>query len=175
MYQEFARHDQIPLQELKERKEVEVFEMRPMESGDIQHIAKVGMIIPNHKEQLPLFITELGHYQIVLRIHWLRLHDVAMHFASNTVTCGSQYGITHCHDVPVTVQGVTEEPPEPVYQVTEIFEPQIPPLRPFRGNSVMLNGAAFFGMVDKGKLTLFKASLYDINKAVDAKDWKECP
>jgi len=132
-------------------------------------------MIQDHKEQLPIFITKLGHYPIVLGIPWLRLHDVAVQFASNTVTFGSQYCTTHCHDAPVTVQGVTEEPPEPVYAPSGIFEPQICPQRPFRGNIIMLNGSSFFGTVKKGKLKVFKASLYDINKAIEAKDLKERP
>jgi hypothetical protein len=125
MDQDFARHHQIPLQELKEKKQVEVIDGRPIESRDITHIAKVGMQIPEHKEHLPMFITKLGHYPIVLGIPWLRLHNGAVRFASNTVTFGSQYSITHCHDAPVTIQGVTEEPPEPIYQVKNIFEPKI--------------------------------------------------
>ena len=98
MDQDFARHHKIPLQELKEKKQVEVIDGRPIESGDISHIAKVGMKIQEHREQLPMFITKLGHYPIVLGIPWLRLHDVAVRFASNTVTFGSQYCITYCHD-----------------------------------------------------------------------------
>ena len=100
---------------------------------------------------------------------------MAVRFASNIVTFGSQYCITHCHDTPVTVEGVTEEPPEPVYQVKDIFELQIRPPRPFEGNIVMLNGASFFHTVKKGKLKVFKASLYDINKAIEAKDLEEHP
>jgi hypothetical protein len=88
---------------------------------------------------------------------------------------GSQYCITHCHDTSVTVQGVREEPTEPVYQVKDIFEPNIRPIRPFGGDIAMLHGASFFRTVKKGKLTLFKASLYDINKAIEAKDLKERP
>jgi hypothetical protein len=103
MDQDFAGHHQIPLQELKETKEVEVIDGRPIESGDIRHIAKVGMHIQEHKEQLPMFITKLRHSLIVLGIHWLRLHDVAVRFVSNTVTSGSQYCITQCHDAPVTI------------------------------------------------------------------------
>jgi hypothetical protein len=83
---DFACHHQIPLQELKKKKQVEVSERRLIESGDITHIAKVGMKIQNHKEQLPMFITKLGDYPIVLGIPWLWLHDVAVHFASNDVT-----------------------------------------------------------------------------------------
>jgi hypothetical protein len=75
----------------------------------------------------------------------------------------------------VTVQGVTEEPTEPVYQANEIFEPQIRPSRQFQGNIVMFNGVSFFCTVKNGKLTVFKASLYDINKAIEAKDLNERP
>jgi hypothetical protein len=116
MDQDFARHHQIPRQELKEKKQVEVIDGRPIESGDITHIAKVGIKIQENKEQLPMFITKLGHYAIVLGIAWLQLYDVAVRFASNTVTFGLQYCITHCHDTSDTVQDVLEEPPEPVYQ-----------------------------------------------------------
>ena len=77
-----------------------------------------------------MFVTQLGHYTIVLGIPCLQLHDVAVRFASNMVTFGSQSCTTHCHEAPVTVQGVTEEPPEPVYAAGGIFEPQICPQRP---------------------------------------------
>jgi len=50
MDQDFARHHQIPLQELKEKKQVEVIDGRPIESGDIMHVAKVGMQIQQYKE-----------------------------------------------------------------------------------------------------------------------------
>jgi hypothetical protein len=39
----------------------------------------------------------------------------------------------------------------------------------------MLNGASFFRTVKKGRLTVFKASLHDINKAIEANDLKEHP
>jgi hypothetical protein len=173
MDQDFAHHHQIPLQQLKEKRQVEVIDGRPIESGDITHIAIVRMNIQEHKEQLPMFITKLGHYSIVLGIPWLRLHDVAVRFASNTITFGLQYCITHCHDASVTVQGVKEEPPEPVYQAKDMFEPRIRPPRPFQGNIAMLNGASFFCTVKNRRLTVFKASLYDINSAIVAKDLKE--
>jgi hypothetical protein len=88
MDQDFTRHHQIPLQELKEKKHVEVIDGRPIESGDITHIARGGIKIQEHREQLPMFITKLGHYPIVLGIPWLQLHDVAVRFASNTGTFG---------------------------------------------------------------------------------------
>ena len=122
-----------------------------------------------------MFIQKLGHYPIVVGIPWLRLHDVAVYFASNTVTFGSQYCPTHCNNAPVTVQEVTEEPREPAYSVKDVFEPTIRPQRPFWGNIVMLNGSSFFRTPKNGKLMIFKASLHDINKAIEAKDMKERP
>jgi predicted aspartyl protease len=38
MDQDCARHHQIPLQELKQKKQVEVIDRRPIKSGDITHI-----------------------------------------------------------------------------------------------------------------------------------------
>jgi hypothetical protein len=49
MDQDFACHHRIPLQELKEKKQLEVIDRRPIESGDITHIGKVGMKIQEHK------------------------------------------------------------------------------------------------------------------------------
>ena len=144
MHQDFAHHHLIALQGVKEERHVEVIDGRPIESGDITHIATVGMMIQDHKAQLPMFVTKLGYYPILVGITWLRLHDVAVWFASNTVTFVSQYCTTHCHDVPIRVQGVSAEPRDPVYPKDRaIFEPQIRPQRSFRGNIVMLNGSLF--------------------------------
>jgi predicted aspartyl protease len=88
MDQDFACHHQIPFQELKEKRQVEVINGRPIESGDITHIAKVSMKMEDHKDQLLMFVTKLGHYPIVLGTPFVRLHDVVVRFASNTVTFG---------------------------------------------------------------------------------------
>ena len=39
----------------------------------------------------------------------------------------------------------------------------------------MLNGSSFFRTVRRGKLMVFKASLYDINKAIEAENLRERP
>jgi len=66
MDQDFARHHQIPLQELKGEKTSGSYQRKTIESGDITHIAKVGMRIQEHNDQLPMFHYEVGHYPIVL-------------------------------------------------------------------------------------------------------------
>jgi len=175
MHQEFSRHHEVRLTELKERSQVEVINGRTIESGDITHLAEVEMSIQDHKERIPMFVTKLGHYPIALGIPWLRLHDVALRFASNTVTFGSLHCVGHCQDCPVKVQGVTEEPPESVYEEKKFGNAVIRKPKPFSGNIAMFSEASFFRTVKRGKLTIFKASLYDINKAIEAKDLKERP
>jgi len=172
---DYAHHHQIPLQELKEKPQVEVIDRRPIECGDITHLAQVRMKIQDHEEQLPMFITKLRHYPIVLGIPCLQLHDVAVQFALNTGTFGSQYCMARCHDEPITVQGVTEELHNLISSSGGKFELQIRPQQPFCGSIVMLNRSPFFWTVKTGKLKVFKASLYDINKAIEAKDFKERP
>ena len=174
--EDFARHHQITLQQHKEEKRVDVIDGIPIESGDITHIAKVGIKIHDHREQLPMFITKLWHYRIFLGIPWILLHDVALRFASNTVSFGSQYCMTYFHHAPVTVQGVTEEPLEPICsQETDIFQPQIRPWRPFGSNIVMLNEASFCRTACKGRLLVFKAFLYNIIIPIEDKDLKKHP
>jgi hypothetical protein len=58
-----------------------------------------------------MFMTKLGHYPLMLGIPWLKLHDVAICFASNLVTFGSQYCLAHCNDRAVTIRGISEDPP----------------------------------------------------------------
>jgi len=139
MDQDYAHQHQIPVQQLKKKRQVEVIDGRPIQSGDITHIAIIRMAIYNQKEKLPMFVTKLGHYPTVFRIPWLQLHDVVVRFASYTVPFGSQYCTTHCHDAPVTVQGGIEEPPEHVIPPGLIIEQQILPPPQFRRDLVILN------------------------------------
>ena len=65
---------------------------------------------------------------------------MAVPFVSDDVTFGSQCLLTHGHDTSVTVQGVTDEPSEPVHPVNDIIEPQIRHPRQCPGNIMMVNG-----------------------------------
>jgi len=137
---------------------------------------KVGVTIQDHKELLSMFVMKLGHYAIVLGISRLRPHDVAVWFASNTVTFGSQCCTTHSHDTPVTVQEVKEDPLEPAYVEKEsLFELQIWVQRPFWSILVMLNGPSHFCTFKKGRLMVYTSSLYEINQAIEPQDLEEWP
>ena len=70
--EEFVRHHKFPLYKLQNPRVLEVIDGRPIESGTITHMTKLRMIIDKHQEELPLFITNLGHYPMVLGIPWIQ-------------------------------------------------------------------------------------------------------
>jgi hypothetical protein len=84
---------------------------------------EVCLDIQGHREKLPMFITMLGCYPIVLGIPWLKQHDIVIRFASNLVTFRSQHCLAHYVDRAVTIPGTSEEPtdvlpiPEPPIQL----------------------------------------------------------
>jgi predicted aspartyl protease len=110
--QDFANRHQLSPRPLKTPRALEVIDGRKIYSGDITHMVEAQLSIHEHRERLPMFVTKLGHYPIVLGIPWLKQHDVAIHFESNLVTFGSQYCLAHCNDRAVTVRGTSEQPPE---------------------------------------------------------------
>jgi len=101
--EDFARHHQLPLTPLWYPRNLEVIDGRLISSGDITHVANTHLSILEHHESLPMFVTKLGHYPIVLSIPWLELHDVAIRFSSRTLTFGSQYCVSHCNQTPTVV------------------------------------------------------------------------
>jgi len=101
--EDFARHHQLPLTPLQYPRSLEVINGRPISSGDITHVANTHLAILEHQETLPMFVTKLGHYPVVLGIPWLELHDVAIRFSSRTLTFGSQYCTSHCNRAPTIV------------------------------------------------------------------------
>ena len=68
---DYAHHHNLPLHSLKEPRHLEVIDGRPIDSGDITHVVKVGLNINGHYEQLSAYVTKLGHYPLVLGIPWL--------------------------------------------------------------------------------------------------------
>jgi len=105
----FARHHQLPLVPFPNPRSLEVIDGHLISSGDITHTTTVKLSINEHQEELPMFVTQLGHYPIVLAIPWMDLHDIKIRFHSCTVTFGSQYCSTHCTPFPTVAHGVAPE------------------------------------------------------------------
>ena len=108
----FARHHNFPLFPMKNPRVLEVIDGRPISSGAITHLARVTLYINQHVEVLFMFVTRLGHYPIVLGIPWLRHHDVAIRFSSNTITFDSEYCLNNCSTEPVIAHGTLYDPPD---------------------------------------------------------------
>jgi len=111
--EDFARHHQLPLAPLKYPRALEVIDGRPISSRDITNTANATLSIHEHREQIPMFVTKLSHYPIVLGIPWMELHNVTIRFSSCTLTFGSQYCIANCNRVPTVAHAISSEPPEP--------------------------------------------------------------
>ena len=92
--EDFACRHHLPLTPLRKPRSLEVIDGRPILSGAVTHLAIVTLRIHNHTETLPLFVTKLGHYPIVLGIPWLRKNDVTICFARNQLS----FGPIHCPD-----------------------------------------------------------------------------
>lgn len=108
------------------------------------------MTIDKHTETLPLFVTKLGHYPVVLGIPWLRHHDVSISFAKNTVSFDSDYCLTHCAPTAATTKGISIPPPDK------------------QGSRIcMVNAVAFRRLTGKSAgHTIFSVSMREIDRAL---------
>jgi len=112
--EEFVRDHNLPLFKLTMPRTLEVIDGRLIESGTITHLTKLSMNINSHKEQIPMFITKLGHYPLVLGLTWLRCHDTNIQFASNTLTFDSDFCLTHCYTNATSIKGISIPIPEQI-------------------------------------------------------------
>jgi hypothetical protein len=101
--QDFADRHKIPLCALKIPHVLDVIDGGKISSGDITHIVEAYLSIHEYHKRLPIFVTILCHYPIILGIPWLKQYDVTIYFASNLSTFRSQYYLAHCNDMAVMV------------------------------------------------------------------------
>jgi hypothetical protein len=95
--QDFANHYQLLPCPLKTPHTLEGIDGQKISSGHITHIVEAQLSIHEYRERLPMFVTKLGYYPMVLGIPWLKQHNVAIHFALNLITFGSPYCLTYCN------------------------------------------------------------------------------
>ena len=72
---------------------MDVIDGRPIASGDVTHMVKIFVKMKHHGEELPAFLTTLGHITLVLGIPWMRDHDVKLDFADNYL----EFTADKCH------------------------------------------------------------------------------
>jgi len=69
------------------------------------------LLMNNHHEMIPAFVTTLGGYHLTLGIPWLKHHDVKIDFASNSLTFESQYCLKNCVNDVTLAYGIEKELP----------------------------------------------------------------
>jgi hypothetical protein len=108
------------------------------------------MTINGHHEIIPMFVTKLGHYPIVLGLPWLCRHDVNVSFAKNTLTFDSEFCLNHCcpHGNAVMIKGISIPVPE-------------------KPNIAMVAGSTFARLV-KGSGGHIALTIYEIDQALRA-------
>ena len=77
---DFVHHHELEERKLRETRELEVIDGRPIKSGTIMTMARLNLGIKEHQEELPAFITKLEHYPIMLGLPWMQFHDVTIKF-----------------------------------------------------------------------------------------------
>lgn len=145
----FATHHHLHFAPLKSSWNLVVIDGRSISLNQITHLTHLGLNIDSHKEDTSFFVTTLGHL-LVLRIPWMKLHDVAIYFASNSITFGSQFCTTHCtsYNIRSKTQGISS------------------PLPQRRKLDICMIGNASFNCLTKSKdVQLFSVSLKAINEA----------
>lgn len=169
----FARHHNLPLTRLQTPRNLEVIDGRPITSGPITHIAEFYLKVGQHVEKIFAFVTTLGHYPLVLGIPWLRLHDVAINWASNSLTFDSDYCLKRCSPDVVTIQEssipVPEVPsgtPTPLPTTVSTCAPPPVPLVPIAGiSAISLN--TLLHSKRKPVESVTAITLYEINQALE--------
>src|SRR6266566_2610671 len=149
--EDFTGSHHLHLYKLKKPRHLEVIDGRPIQSGAITHLAYLEIEINEHKEKSPFFVTKLGHYPIVLGIPWMKYHDVAIRFSSNTVTFDSPRCKKECLSTTETPISIGQKP-KSIHQI---------------------GAAAFLRASKKPGTTTTALSLYEIKNALGETTKKE--
>lgn len=96
MHNDFVSQRQLEDRESKESRKLEVIDGRPIESRIIMTMVRLNIGTRSHQEQLPVFITKLGHYPIILGLSWYQLHSVTVKFQSQRIGFERSYFQQHC-------------------------------------------------------------------------------
>nr|CEG03748.1 unnamed protein product [Fusarium acuminatum CS5907] len=94
----WAKSQKLQFRPLNRPFEIEVFDGRPAESGQVTHYVRAGLRIADHYQKSMIFyVTQLASYPIVLGMPWLKQHDPQVGFAAHTFTSNSPYCQKFCN------------------------------------------------------------------------------
>jgi len=108
MNESYAREHSFPVYPLSNPRTLTVVDGRPIAGGILTHYTWTFMKIGDHIEQLPMLLTSLGHYPVILGVKWARLHGVKLDMHRNEIHFDSEYCLKNClpNKTPLTVAGL---------------------------------------------------------------------
>lgn len=92
----FVRTYNIPLTQLVHPKRLTVVDGRDSSAGAVTHFALLDLHIGSHSEQIPLYVTKLGRYSIILGHTWLRKHNPHPDYSRGLLSFNSLRCRKHC-------------------------------------------------------------------------------
>ena len=148
------------------------------------HKTPLDISIGMHCERMPLLVTRLSHYPIVLGIPWLRRHDPSIKFSANSLVFDSSFSTEHRLSNTAlryaAVQGLPESAAMPKIPPTTLLPnpspppllpPPLPPTPPLpsrssKPNIHMIGASAFQFLAKRPDVEIFTLSINAINHAV---------
>lgn len=171
----FAQSHNLPLTPLSAPIVLETFDGRPVVSGNLTHKTTLDISIGPNSERMPLLVTRLGHYPIVLGIPWLRRHDPYIKFPANSLVFNSSFCTNHC--LPNTalrytsIEGILDIAAQPRIPTSITIPDPLPPPRPTppllpKPDIYMIGASAFQFLAKRPEVEIFTLSINAINHAV---------
>ena len=124
----FAQRKSLPLTPLAHPRVLNVVDGRPSAGGMLTHLANLGMNVKNHTERGLFFVTQLGHYPVVLGVKWLQIHDPSISWVHNSLTFSSPHCFQECllkKRSPLIIPGTHDLSEEPPLEAASFLKPTV--------------------------------------------------
>jgi hypothetical protein len=92
----FAKTRNLDLRPLDHPREARGFDGQPSAHGPMTHYAMIKLRIGEHLERVPVFVTTLKKYDMILGYQWLKLHNPQICWIDETLKFSTSYCRSHC-------------------------------------------------------------------------------
>lgn len=104
----FVRNNNLKTINLSEPRILKVFDGSETTSGEITQMAHTNLNIEGHVESVLLFVTQLAHFDIVLGLPWLQLHDPEIRWSDGVISFSSKFCKRHSNQYPLSVKSLPD-------------------------------------------------------------------
>jgi hypothetical protein len=140
---------------LKTQKTIKVIDGQPISSSDITEYIYIDCTISDHHEKCVAYVASIGCYPLILRIPWLKKHDISINFPKMDI----QFPSPNC---PAQRSKIT---PTPIKGITILQNNKIYAISTILFHRTINNANNHYGKVEQ-----FALSLYEINTVLATED-----